>query len=134
MKRILLAMIGLMFLACCMIATKGSRINESDVKQIQIGKTTQSDILKMFGVPDRIIDAGTAAASKSQTVGDVNVPNNEEVIVDKNQEIFIYEYEEENTVVFYFVMSSSEKRNTLMVWMDKDTGIVQDYGYKREIK
>ena len=134
MKRILLAMVGLMFLACCMISTKGSRINESDVKQIQIGKTTQSDILKMFGVPDRIIDAGTGAASKSQTVGDVNLAIKEEVIVDKNQEIFIYEYEEEKTVVFYFVMSSSEKKNTLMIWMDKDTGIVQDYGYKREIK
>jgi hypothetical protein len=133
-KRILLAMISLMFLACCMISAKGSRIYESDVKQIQIGKTTQSDILKMFGVPDRIIDAGTGAASKSQTVGDVNVPNKEEVIVDKNQEIFICEYEEEKTVVFYFVMSSSEKRNTLMILMDKDTGIVEDYGYKRKIQ
>lgn len=46
-----MVILGLMLLANCAtaISTKGARIDENAVKQIQIGKSTRSDILKMFG-------------------------------------------------------------------------------------
>ena len=122
-----------MFLFNCATTTKGVRIDENAVKEIRIGKATRTDILKMFGPPDNIIDAGGSAALKSQTVGDVNLATKQEVVVGKNQEIYIYQYTKVKKVHYYHGVSSSEKKNTLMIWMDKDTGIVQDYGYKREI-
>lgn len=134
MRKIVLVMLGLTLLANCTTNTKGSRIDENALTQIQIGKTTRSDILKMFGAPDKIIDAGGSAALKSQTVGDVNLATKQEVVVGKNQEIYIYQYAKEKNIHYYHGVSTSEKKNTLMIWMDKDTGIVQDYGYKKEIK
>jgi hypothetical protein len=133
MRKIVLAILGLMLFANCAtaISTKGTRIDENAVKQIQIGKTTRSDILKMFGAPGGIIDTGTGAALKSRTTGDINLATKQEVAVGKNQEIFTYEYSERKA---YTALHTTEKKNTLMIWIDKDTGIVQDYGYRKEIK
>lgn len=133
-------LILVLFLFSCFTGThiKGSRIDEVAVKKIEAGKTTRSDILKMFGAPERIIDAGGVVTSKSAVTGDVNIASKQEVVVGKNQEIYIYEYEEEavTTYIFYYVGSKRKevKKNTLMIWIDKDTGIVQDYGYKKEIE
>lgn len=137
-KRLAWALILVSFLfGCASTYVKGSRIDDAMVKRIEVGKTNRSDILKMFGAPDRIIDAGAVATSKSAVAGDVNVASKQEVVVGKNQEIYIYEYLIKKAgppVLSDFGGKIQESKNTLMIWIDKDTGIVQDYGYKKEIE
>lgn len=137
MSRLALVLIFNSFLLSCVTThVKGSRIDELAIKKIEVGKTNRSDVLKMFGAPDKIIDAGGVVTSKSAVTGDVDIAAKQEIAVGKNQEIYIYEYEEKVGLVHgggYFEVRE-EKKNTLMIWIDKDTGIVQDYGYKKEIK
>jgi len=136
-KRLSWALILVSFLfGCATTYVKGSRIDEVAVKKIEVGKTTRSDVLKMFGAPDKIIDAGGVVTLKSAVTGDVDIASKQEIAVGKNQEIYIYEYEEKVGLVHgggYFEVREV-KKNTLMIWIDKGTGIVQDYGYKKEIE
>lgn len=136
-KRLAWALILVSFLfGCTTTYVKGSRIDEVAVKKIEVGKTNRTDILKMFGAPERILDAGAVATSKSAVTGDVNVASKQEVAVGKNQEIYIYEYiKKERTdysLGYGYSSKTQECKDTLMIWIDKDTGIVQDYGYKKE--
>ncbi len=130
-----LILVSLLF-SCTATYVKGSRIDEMAVKKIEVGKTNRSDILKIFGAPDRIIDTGTVATSKSAVAGDINVASKQEVAVGKNQEIYIYEYIKRKTTDYFFgsgdISKTQEYKNSLMIWIDKNTGIVQDYGYKKE--
>lgn len=111
---------------------QGSKTDEGTIQQIEKGKTTRSEILKWFGEPDRTIGAGVAGESKTTVTGDVSVAQKQEITVGKNQEIYIYQYSETEKQ-FGVHNSRAERKNTLMIWIDKDTGIVQDYGYKKEI-
>jgi uncharacterized protein YpmB len=86
----------------------------------------------MFGAPNRIIDTVGSGTSKPQVSREVNRATKEEVSLGKKQEIYTYEYLESKTNMV--TLGESEKKNTLMIWIDKDTEIVQDYGYKGEIK
>ena len=86
----------------------------------------------MFGVPNRIIDTVGSTTSKHQVSGEVNRATKEEVSLGKKQELYIYDYFESKTNMV--TLGESEKENTLMIWIDKDTEIVRDYGYKGEIK
>jgi hypothetical protein len=135
MRQIILVMLSVMLLSNCVpfSHSSGTQIDEKALKQIEIRKTTRGDILKMFGAPDKIIDSGIAGALKSQTKGDVELTTKQEVAVGKNQEIYIYEYVEREGH-YGFSDSSTVRRNTLMVWINKDTGIVEDYGYNRQIR
>lgn len=139
-KRLSWALILVSFLfGCATTYVKGSRIDEVAVKKIEAGKITRSDVLKMFGAPDRIIDAGGVATSKSAVTGDIDIASKQEITVGKNQEIYIYEYVEAKNIDYYFGTGAlggkvEVKKNTLMIWIDKGTGIVQDYGYKKEIE
>ena len=128
----------LLFAGCATSkSTQGTMIKERDVCGIEKGKTTRSEILKNFGAPDRIIDAGLTGESKTSVAGDVNLSSHQNISLGKNQEIYIYEYTEESGRFFAisaFARTNTRKlKNTLMIWIDKDTGIVQDYGYKKEI-
>lgn len=140
MSRLALVLIFNSFLLSCVTTyVKGSRIDEVVVKKIEVGKTNRSDILKMFGAPDRIIDEGGVVASKSVVAGDIDIASKQEMTVGKNQEIYIYEYVEAKNIDYYFGTGAlggkvEVKKNTLMIWIDKDTGKVQDYGYKKEIE
>lgn len=137
-KRLALTLLLVSFLfSCAETYIKGSRIDEATVSKIEVGKTNKSYVLKMFGAPDRIIDTGAVATSKSAVAGDVNVASKQEVAVGKNQEIYIYEYWVKKSVppvLSGYGGKTQESKNTLMIWIDKDTGIVQDYGYKKEIE
>ena len=133
----LTAILASFLFSCAETYIKGSRIDEATVKKIEVGKTNRSDVLKMFGAPDRIIDTGVVATSKGAVVGFVNVAPKQESAVGKNQEVYIYEYviRKVGTLVGTgFGGEVREKKNSLMIWIDKDTGIVQDYGYKKEIE
>jgi hypothetical protein len=133
MRHVALIVIVLMLLANCVsTSTKGVPLDETAIKQIQIGRTNKTEILKMFGAPNRIIDTVGSGTSKPQVSREVNRATKEEVSLGKKQEIYIYEYLESKTNMV--TLGESEKKNTLMIWIDKDTEIVQDYGYKGEIK
>jgi hypothetical protein len=123
---------GLLLSGCLtMNVDKGGKIDESATQQIEKGKTTRNEILKWFGVPDRTIGADVTEKSK------ITAPEDEDrepkITVGKNQEIYVYEYSEVKGRLGLFTVGGSKKKNTLMIWIDKDSGIVQDYGYKKEI-
>ena len=123
--------------SCAETYIKGNRIDEAMVKKIEVGKANRSDVLKMFGAPDRIIDTGVVATSKGAVVGFVNVAPKQESAVGKNQEVYIYEYVIRKVGTLFgtgFGGEVRENKNSLMIWIDKNTGIVQDYGYKKEIE
>lgn len=77
--------------------------DEDMAQQINKGKTTRNMIIKAFGVPDRTVETG----------------------VGKNQEVYVYEH------VRWRPFGGVEKKETL-VWINKDTGLVEDYSYKEE--
>jgi len=137
----LTAILASFLFSCAETYIKGNRIDEATVKKIEVGKTNRSDVLKMFGAPDRIIDTGVVATSEGAEVGFVNVTPKQESATGKNQEVYIYEYVIRRVGTFVgtgfgtgFGGKVQEKKNSLMIWIDKDTGIVQDYGYKKEIE
>ena len=133
----LIAILTSFLFSCAETYIKGSRIDDATVKGIEVGKTNRNDVLKMFGAPDRIIDTGVVATSKGAAIGFVNVIPKQESEVGKNHEVYIYEYVIRKIGTFVGLGLGGEvqeKKNTLMIWINKDTGIVQDYGYKKEIE
>lgn len=136
-----IVLIGILLSGCATVqSTQGSKLDEKMIAQIEKGKTTRSEILKLFGAPDRIIDAGISGTAENSIKGDVNLSTQQNISLGKNQEIYIYEYIEERTETPGLLLAygmgdvkKTSKKNTLMIWLDKDTGIVQDYGYKKEI-
>lgn len=132
-------LLSVLFFGCATTqSTQGSQLKEESICNIAKGKTTRSEILKTFGAPDRIIEAGLTGESKTAIGGDVNLSAQQNISIGRNQEIYVYEYTEEITErnlvnLYYGGGKTTKKKNTLMIWIDKDTGIVQDYGYKKEI-
>jgi len=131
---------GLLLSGCISLSTQGSRIEDSLIAKIEKGKTTKAEILKCFGAPDQIIQTGITAEAKTAIEGDKNLTSQQNVSIGKNQEVYIYEYVENRTTKNIYEVrfgtgpgATISKKNTLMIWIDKDTGIVQDYGYKKEI-
>jgi len=134
--------LSVLFLVGCATvqSTQGNKLDEQVIAQIEKGKTTQSEILKLFGAPDRIIEAGIAGKLQTDIAGDISLSSKQNISLGKNQEIYIYEYMEATTETSYFFEAYrmgdkkiTQRKNTLMIWIDKETGIVQDYGYKKEI-
>jgi len=116
------------------------QIEDKDARQqIEKGKTTRNEILKWFGAPDKTIDAGVSPQTKAVTADDVNTAQKHEVTIGKNQEVYVYEHSETRTEGGFPVpfrgkrKISSIRKNALMIWIDKDSGIVQDYSYRKEI-
>ena len=137
---VMVLLAGLFLSGCVSLSTQGSRIENNLIAKIEKGKTTKSEILKCFGAPDRIIETGVTAEAKTAIKGDTNIASQQNITIGKNQEIYIYEYLENRTTKNVLEVrygtgpgATISKKNTLMIWIDKDTEIVQDYGYKKEI-
>lgn len=121
------------------ITTKGSRIDESLVAKIERGKATRSDVLKWFGSPTRIITyepkvTGMAGSKESDRGRMVKG----EITLTANQEVYIWEYEVTKKVFFMVALSayesrtSQEAKDTLIIFINRETGIVEDFGFRRE--
>lgn len=121
------------------ISTKGSKIDESLVVKIERGKSTRSDVLKWFGSPTRIITyepkvTGMAASKEGESGQLVK----SEIAVTANQEVYIWEYEVRTEVFFmvalnaYRSRTSKEAKDTLIVFINRETGVVEDFGFRRE--
>jgi len=112
-KKILALLIPIVFLvsACGILTTQtthtGHNILPSDVQAIVKGKTTEREIVKMFGPATRITD-----------------------IVDGKE--LLFEYTKTGGLQWNLGISfgGSEVTKSLIVWLDK-SGIVSDYAYKK---
>lgn len=107
-------------------STHGTQIDGLMVAKIEKGKTTKSDILRWFGIPLRILDAGSGKESEPYAA--------EGAGESANQEIYIYEYSVEHIRAnFFFTIDFNHEKqnNSLMIWIDRETGTVQDYKYRQ---
>ncbi len=98
------------FAACGIISTqemhRGHDIEHSDVNTIVKGRTTETEVVKVFGPPTKVRDT------------------------DQGKELF-YEYEKTGGFKWNFVLSigGGTVTKTLLVWLDKN-GVVTDYAFK----
>jgi len=95
----------------------GSEIRSDPKEKIQIGVTTKSDILEIFGAPDRITH---------QYDGDVFIF----AYLRKNSTKFVIEEPYITNITFFTYTRIQEKKDTLVILFDKD-GVVKNYGYQR---
>jgi outer membrane protein assembly factor BamE (lipoprotein component of BamABCDE complex) len=95
----------------------GSEIRSDPKEKIQLGLTTKSDILSIFGPPDRITH---------QYDGDVFVY----AYLRKNSTKFALEEPYITNTTFFTYTKIQEKKDHLVILFDKN-GVVKNYGYQR---
>ncbi len=98
----------------------GSEIRSDPGEKIQIGLTNKSDVLSVFGPPERIT---------SQFDGDIFVY----AYYRKNSSKFVIEEPYFTNLTIFSYTRVQEKRDHLVILFDKE-GIVKNYGYQRGIK
>jgi outer membrane protein assembly factor BamE (lipoprotein component of BamABCDE complex) len=105
-KLLVLLLIGTVLCLCgCAKTLIGTQINEQNIPNIVIGKTTQTEVLRLFGSPYQI---------ESQDKGQVLT--------------YLYGEEFNWTVVFY--SEKKLKADILRVYID-DAGVVKDYSFSK---
>jgi outer membrane protein assembly factor BamE (lipoprotein component of BamABCDE complex) len=120
--RILTAMVLLMILAWgCTIGRVyiGSEIRSDPKEKIQIGLTTKSRILEIFGPPDRIAQ---------QYDGDIFIY----AYLRKNSSKFVLEEPYLTNWKLFTYTRIQEKKDQLVILFDKE-GVVKNYGYQRGV-
>jgi len=95
----------------------GSEIRSDPAEKVQVGHTTKSDILSIFGPPDRVTH---------QYDGDIFVY----AFLRKNSTKFAIEEPYITNMTFFTYTRIQEKKDHLVILFDKD-GVVKNYGYQR---
>ena len=95
----------------------GSDIRSDPKEKIQLGLSTKSDILTIFGPPERIT---------SQFDGDIFVY----AYYRKNSSKFVIEEPYFTNWTLFSYTRIQDKRDNLVILFDKD-GVVKSYGYQR---
>jgi outer membrane protein assembly factor BamE (lipoprotein component of BamABCDE complex) len=95
----------------------GSEIRSDPKEKVQVGLTTKSDILSIFGPPDRIAH---------QYDGDIFVY----AYLRKNSTKFAIEEPYITNTTFFTYTRIQEKKDHLVILFDKN-GVVKNYGYQR---
>lgn len=134
MNKWILCLLALCLCGCITsYSTHGTQIEEYMVAKIEKGETTRSNVLKWFGVPYKIVDAGSRVGLDLDTNGDVDPDGRAVSSVEINEEIYIYESSVESIEARFLLLSfeHSRRTSTLMIWIDRDTGIVQEYRYRK---
>ena len=107
-KLLVLLLIGTVLCVCgCAKTSIGSRINEQNIPKIVIGKTTQTEVLRLFGSPYQI---------ESQ---------------DKGQ-VITYLYGTEFIWTSGIYTESKLNADVLKVYID-DAGVVKDYSFSKDV-
>lgn len=124
MKKILIILFGaVLFTGCATIKeTSGTSIQKTTLTKITKGKTTTTDILTWFGPPDKIIYYSV-----------LNKQN-----IKQRYMVYVYEYILKGGMTFaqgYPIAQEklNENKNTLLIWINRNTGIVENYIYKKGI-
>jgi outer membrane protein assembly factor BamE (lipoprotein component of BamABCDE complex) len=97
----------------------GSEIRSDPREKIQIGLTNKSDVLSLFGPPERIT---------SQFDGDIFVY----AYYRKNSSKFVIEEPYFTNLTIFSYTRIQEKKDQLVILFDKE-GVVKNYGYQRGI-
>jgi outer membrane protein assembly factor BamE (lipoprotein component of BamABCDE complex) len=95
----------------------GSEIRNDPKEKVQVGLSTKSDILSIFGPPDRITH---------QYDGDIFVYT----YLRKNSAKFAIEEPYITNTTFFTYTRIQEKKDHLVILFDK-SGVVKNYGYQR---
>jgi outer membrane protein assembly factor BamE (lipoprotein component of BamABCDE complex) len=95
----------------------GSEIKEDPKEKIQIGSTTKSDILEVFGPPTRV---------QKQYDGDIFIY----AYLRKNSTKFALEEPYITNTTFFTYTRIQEKKDSLVILFDKD-GVVKNYGFQK---
>ena len=95
----------------------GSELRDDPKEKIQNGVTTKSDILEIFGPPDRVTH---------QYDGDIFVY----AYLRKNSSKFVIEEPYFTNLTFFSYTRIQDKKDHLVILFDKD-GVVKNYGYQR---
>jgi outer membrane protein assembly factor BamE (lipoprotein component of BamABCDE complex) len=95
----------------------GSEIRDDPDQKIRIGSTTKSEILEIFGPPDRI---------QMQYDGDIFVY----AYLRKNTSKFTVEEPYFTNLLIFQYTRVQQKKDGLVILFDKD-GVVKNYGYQR---
>jgi outer membrane protein assembly factor BamE (lipoprotein component of BamABCDE complex) len=95
----------------------GSDIRNDPKEKIQLGLTTKSDILSIFGPPDRVTH---------QYDGDIFVY----AYLRKNSTKFVIEEPYITNTTFFSYTRIQEKKDHLVILFDKN-GVVKNYGYQK---
>ncbi|MCX8031547.1 MAG: hypothetical protein N3A59_08240 [Thermodesulfovibrionales bacterium] len=113
-KRLFLTSILMFFLVGCAVhgvrTETGNPINEANVRKIENGKTTASEVLGLFGAPNQTTTLG-------------------------NNEIYLYKNCKVGGAGFSIAgighTGTKERCNSLAITIDKTTGIVQNYNFQK---
>ncbi len=124
MRKFYIPLVCVLLLVGCatLKETTGTPIKSTSLEKIIKGKTTITDLLTWWGPPYRILS--------------YSVLNKQGV--KKRYIVYIYEYIIKGTKAFakgYPIAQerASENKNVLIIWIDKNTGIVENYIYKQGI-
>lgn len=129
----------------------GKPFDENLISKIQRGKTTKEEITRWFGVPKAVARKGgkvkLPAAMATPYAGGMEMPG-EEVPADtyfalfpknkvtENHIIYLYVYTTSKGMNFYMpffgYMGGKALKNTLVILIDDDKGIVDDYVYDKQ--
>ncbi len=148
-------MLSIIFLSGCAImpisGEVGKPFDENLISRIQRGKTTKAEINQWFGVPKAVARKGgkvkLPTAIAAPYAGGMEMPG-EEVSSDtyftlfsKNEVtehhiIYLYVYTTSKgmsfSMPFFGSMSGKALKNTLVILIDDDKGIVDDYVYDKQ--
>jgi outer membrane protein assembly factor BamE (lipoprotein component of BamABCDE complex) len=95
----------------------GSEIRHDPKEKIKTGSTTKSEILEIFGPPDRI---------QKQYDGDIFVY----AYLRKNSSKFTIEEPYLTNLTFFQYSRIQQKKDALVILFDKE-GVVKNYGYQK---
>ncbi len=98
----------------------GSEIRYDPKEKIQNGVTTKSDILGIFGAPDRVTH---------QYDGDIFIY----AYLRKNSSKFVIEEPYFTNLTFFSYTRIQDKKDHLVILFDKD-GVVKNYGFQRGVR
>jgi hypothetical protein len=118
---------------------RGAPIDEKLVAKIERGKSTRADVLKLFGSPTRVLQydpkvAGMGAVKQTEQGSMAKG----EIVLTANQGIYMWEYEvekrEETMLALraYVAERRQQAKDSLIVFINRETGIVEDFGFRKE--
>jgi hypothetical protein len=132
----------------------GKPFDENLINKIQRGKTTKEEITRWFGVPKAVAKKGekvrlpTVTATPYMGMGGVEMPG-EEVSSDTYFALFSKQQVKENHIIYLYVYTTSKGKifsmpffgsmggkvlkNTLVILIDDDKDIVEDYVYDKQV-
>lgn len=145
--------VSILLFSGCFVApytyTCGQPIKEDKLKKIEAGKTTKEEIIQWFGVPSVVVKKGEKANVTTTQYGASGVIQSIGSSFDELFSLFsskhkqkdsyiIYYYDYTKTegatfsIIFFSPSSSRALTDKLLMLIDENTGIVEDYIFSKQ--